>query len=506
MEPTITLNVQSYRLLLPNGQSPFVLQAPLQHDEHPSGSILVRQYQGTNNNEVTFKRREDLVKTDDAPYSTHAHGYLLFSDSAEQYHKGDLVWLREVGWKPGSNRDPSKVHVVNLRTRDSLTLPLDAVCWMPKYRKIDRADGEEELLTISGSPKRNLNDRKLYVLAIKQRLLHNGPNPSSARLLHLEIQELVEQELFFYQNLSISPDGKKTAERLFRWAMAGREVQPAASELMHTPRGSFSGPLVVTPSTSITLSVGYVSNVGEEEDEDPDFDRDARQLWKKGMGNLNRPRSMTDTHICNLPEHECPTPPRVFFLANRPTMHNPFPTHHHRLDHECPLGPAHRIHCVFPSAHVQMCIIPCTVKHQCCVTGVWPRNTSIFKPSTTIDHAGGGGGVNDAGGVSVVVVKEGNRLTLVQQPEEEYADLPIHARPMGFNAAWDNDEIGHRTYGAEDRDDVVNGEWIFAKASLEGAEGSLNQGILDLHEQHQTQHQQHQHSGPGGMEEGGGRG
>lgn len=75
-------------------------------------------------------------------------------------------------------------------------------------------------------------------------------------------------------------------------------------------------------------------------------------------------------------------------------------------------------------------------------------------------------------------------MTLVQQQgEEEYADLPIHARPMGFNAVWDNDEMGRRTYGADERDDVVDGEWIFAKASLDGAAGNLGQGVLHLHQE-----------------------
>lgn len=297
MKPTIALEVQNYRLVLPNGESSFVLQSPIQHDGHSSGTILVRQYQGTNNNEVTFRRREDLIKAKDPPYSTHAHGLLLCSDPAQHYEKGDLVWLRDVGWKPRSNRDPSKVHVVNLRTREPLTIPLEAICWMPKYRKIDRVDGEEELLTISGSPKRNLSDRKLYVLAIKQRLLLNGPTPSSAKLLQLEIQELVEQELFFYQNLSISPDGKKMAERLFHWARIGSTIHPVTTEPLYSLQGSMAGPSVVTPSTSASLSVGYGSNVvaDEEEDEDRDFDRDARQLWEKGMANIHRPPTLTDS-------------------------------------------------------------------------------------------------------------------------------------------------------------------------------------------------------------------
>ncbi|KAF3765094.1 hypothetical protein M406DRAFT_331403 [Cryphonectria parasitica EP155] len=476
MEANITVDVQDYRLAFPNGQSPFLLQSPVQHDGERGGMLLVRQDLGANNNEVSFKLPENLIPTNDPPHGTHAHGILLQSDPGRRYLKGDLVWLRDLSWNPGSNLDPSKIKVVNLRTWEDLVIDLQAACWVPRYRKLDHRANEQEVLTISGPPKRNANDKKLYVLAIVQRLSQsNEPSSASAasRGSQLEIKELVEKELFKYQNLSISPDGRRTAEKLFRWALTGvlqspiNEYSPLAQQ---TPLSSLptmpSLQAVVPESSASGATPANADNdmiIGIEND--PDFDRDAEELWAKGMAVLNKQSTIIEP-ICNLPKDTCPTPPRTFFITNRPSVDNPYPTHHHRLDHECPIGAAHEIHCVFPSPQIPLCIIPCTIKHQCCTTSVWPRNKSINKPSTVISLP-----IGDQGGV---IVRGGSGVTRTQPDNHLYSDLPIAVKPMGFDARWNNDEMGRRAYGVGEREDIVDGEWNFATASLDGAVEDVN--------------------------------
>lgn len=53
------------------------------------------------------------------------------------------------------------------------------------------------------------------------------------------------------------------------------------------------------------------------------------------------------------------------------------------------------------------------------------------------------------------------------------ANLPIDVEIMCFDARRDLDERGRRAFGVDEREDVVNGEWMFAGASLHGPVGDI---------------------------------
>lgn len=57
--------------------------------------------------------------------------------------------------------------------------------------------------------------------------------------------------------------------------------------------------------------------------------------------------------------------------------------------------------------------------------------------------------------------------------EEEYADLPVDVEMMRFDPRRDCDELGRRMFGVGQRDDVVDGEWIFAGLSVDGSAGDF---------------------------------
>lgn len=191
--------------------------------------------------------------------------------------------------------------------------------------------------------------------------------------------------------------------------------------------------------------------------------------------------------ICNLGQR-CPTPHRVFFQANRPCLENLYPRHHHRPDHECTIGAAHAVHCVFrflpgkrDIADRRLCIIPATVKHHCCETNARPVNKTFRRRPDMID--GGCGSVQVTGGRGTISVaaKEG-------KGDLEHCDLPVEIRPMPFVAERDLDELGWRLYGHE------GGAGVVARGGV-GEEGDEEAGQCRLHavtglsREHQQIHQ-----------------
>lgn len=148
--------------------------------------------------------------------------------------------------------------------------------------------------------------------------------------------------------------------------------------------------------------------------------------------------------MCNLGE-QCPTPHRVFFHANRPSLENPYPRHHHRPDHECPIGAAHAVHCVFRFLEgrnvpdKRLCIIPATVRHHCCETNARPVNKTFRRRPEMID--GGQGSVQVTGGRGTVSVVSGQDLET-----EQHCGVPFEVRSMPLVPERDLDELGWQLY------------------------------------------------------------
>lgn len=516
-EPIVTIDVQNYRLVLPNGRSKFLLQCPVPHEASHDGKILVRQDQGANNNEVSFKPPRQLVRVDDPPLRTYVHGIFLASRPGGNCRKGDAVWLHDATRKPGSKQDPEAIGVVNLRTWECLTVSLWEICWVPKYRRLEHDDGEEELLTISGRPARHAATKKTYVLAIVQRLRVVDDVDPAGDGPCLEAKEMVEQELFRYQNLNNLPEGTKRIQELFgrmlRAAALTQATQLDTSKSIALERMVGNASALTTPPSVDDDDSPY------EEEDDAEFEREAQELINEGMANLTRPARLVvpvrtspptmskqvpaqTKHgcgltnaiplpspqlqpTCNLSALACPTPPQLFFAtkSTRPSHTNLFPTHYHVVDENCPGGAAHELHCVYASLNVPDCIIPTTVRHMCCTTGVHPWNKRITKPPALRPSAvvaaavGGGAGGGGGGGDVNVIVKGGSGVTVVgggSRPEEAYADLAIDVEIMCFDARRDLDERGRRAFGVDKREDVVDGEWVFARASLDGVVGDLS--------------------------------
>lgn len=207
--------------------------------------------------------------------------------------------------------------------------------------------------------------------------------------------------------------------------------------------------------------------------------------------------------ICNLGER-CPTPHRVFFHANRPSLENPYPRHHHRPDHECPIGAAHAVHCVFrflPGRDVadkRLCIIPTTVKHHCCETNARPVNKTFRRRPEMID--GGHGSVQVTGGRGTISMVSGRDLEL------EHSGTPVEVRSMSFVPERDLDELGRRLYGHEEKAGAVEGSgsgsaspWAHSSHGNHTGDGEVKDGhpssecrlhaILGLSREHQQIHQ-----------------
>lgn len=296
MAVEITIEVDYYRPVYLDGSSTVLLQSPVSPERHSSNTILVRQDQGQYKNEVSFKPAAQVNRVDCGSHSTYAHGVLLQSQLDRGYRKGDRVWLTETAREDRSIsvKDQASIVAVNLRTWAPITVALHDVCWIPKFRKIDCGEGEEELLTISGPPVRK-HDRKIYLLAIVQRLrLSNDITTVEG----IELREIVEQDSFKYQNLTALPDGKRRTSVLFHRSLAA--VAPAFFETgppMHiaTPLstgmpqvggGSDQAPIsLVTPPPEEELSEHATPDLGinlplTEGEDDPGVRKKMQELQR----------------------------------------------------------------------------------------------------------------------------------------------------------------------------------------------------------------------------------
>ena len=171
MTVEITIEVDYYRPVYLDGSSTVLLQSPISPERQSSNAVLVRQDQGQYKNEVSFKPAAQVNRVSCASHRTYAHGVLIQTDADRGYRKGDRVWLTETAREDRnvSFQGQTSIVAVNLRTWAPITVALEDVCWIPKFRKIDCGEDEEELLTISGPTVRK-HDRKIYLLAIVQRL------------------------------------------------------------------------------------------------------------------------------------------------------------------------------------------------------------------------------------------------------------------------------------------------------------------------------------------------
>lgn len=243
MEARIIVDVRNYRLVLPNGLSPVLLQSPVSNpDKNKDDLFLVRQDSGAKNNQVNLQRRPaNLAEDVHLQQSTFAHGILVRPSRTGDYQRGDQVWLAEEAEKLRKPRhDPKAIDVFNLRTWKRLTVSLDDVCWVPKYRKLERGDGEE-LLTISGPPVRR-PDRKAYILAVVQRLYNQSCDGNTDA--HLEVREMVEQDMFRYDNLQ-KQGSLRIVEELFQRRMA-------SMARISTPNNTLSPEAASSPSRPIS--------------------------------------------------------------------------------------------------------------------------------------------------------------------------------------------------------------------------------------------------------------
>lgn len=258
----ITIEVDCYRPVYLNGFSTVLLQSPVSPERQASNEMLVRQDQGQYKNEVSFKPSAQVSRVSCGSRSTYAHGVLVQSRLDRGHRKGDRVWLTETACEDTyeSIKDQRHIVAVNLRTWEPVTVALDDVCWIPKFRKIDCGEDEEELLTISGPPVRK-NDRKIYLLAIVQRLcLRNG----TTSVQRVEMSEIVEQDCFKYQNLTALPDGKCRISDLFHRSLAAVAPDLFETALQAPPANLWSQGMPHAGS-SFDQSISLVTPPPEEE-------------------------------------------------------------------------------------------------------------------------------------------------------------------------------------------------------------------------------------------------
>lgn len=291
MTVEITIDVDYYRPVYLDGSSTVLLQSPISPEHQSRNAILVRQDQGQYKNEVSFKPAAQVNRVSCGSHSTYAHGVLLQSQLDRGYRKGDRIWLTETAREDRSVlvQDQSSIVAVNLRTWAPITVALDHVCWIPKFRKIDCGEGDEELLTISGPPVRK-HDRKIYLLAIVQRLrLGNDKTTVES----VKLREIVEQDSFKYQNLTALPDGKRRASELFHRSLAavapsfletgrqGPSTNPSNTDMPQIG----NGPSLATPppeeelfeDASPDFSISQPLTEGED---DPDVRKKMQELQR----------------------------------------------------------------------------------------------------------------------------------------------------------------------------------------------------------------------------------
>ncbi|KAK7740672.1 hypothetical protein SLS53_005140 [Cytospora paraplurivora] len=512
MNVKITVAVEDYRPSYTNKHDGVLLQSPISPSRLPGRKVLVRQDQGERKNEVTLMKPEELIKLDSGPRSTYAHGIIIRSHPKSASRKGDAIWLRESAPLYHDKSIPRRTHIkaYNLRTWQPITVALGDVCWIPKYRKLDCGEDEEELLTTSG-PLVKKYDKRTYCLAVVQRLYSRNGVVEAKRV---ELRELVEQDTWKYQNLTALPDGEIRIGELFRRCLAsvapdvlsdvglGEEDSDQPS-IVPLEGGWGSGRTITStpaPSDNISekapldASIGYSHVDGED---DPDMVRRILDLERKVMAKQARkpkplvPAGPPPHGICNL-HHKCPTPPKIFIQANMPTLENLYPRHHHLEDHLCPIGAAHELHCVFQlrrggNGHSndndkategdivdkRHCIIPPNIRHTCCATNAWPKNKRILPPPRGMMEVGEDEVVRRGGRGTVYVVSE--------RPEEsDYSDLPVEVRAVGFVPAWDLDEWGRRLFGYREKTEMVEREGVAVRGEewVNGC-GGLDAGGAD---------------------------
>ncbi|ROW13873.1 hypothetical protein VPNG_03518 [Cytospora leucostoma] len=492
MNVKITVAVEDYRPSYANKQNGVLLQSPISPARLPGKKLLVRQEQGERKNEVTMMKPEELTKLDSGPRSTYAHGIIIRSHPRQGYRKGDAIWLRESAPLYHDKSIPRRTHIkaYNLRTWEPITVALGDVCWIPKYRKLDCGEDEEDLLTISG-PLVKKYDTRTYCLAVVQRLYSRNGVVEAKRV---ELRELVEQDTWKYQNLTALPDGEEKIGDLFHRCLASvvpdvfsvvglREED--SEQLSIVPLNGGMGAdraITLTPElsdyisgrSSLGVNIDYSGVDGED---DPDMVRRILELERKVVAKQARkpkpliPAGPPPEGICNL-HHKCPTPPKVFFQANMPTLENLYPRHHHLEDHRCPIGAAHELHCVFqfrrdinPNSNTndkakegdtvdkRHCIVPPNIRHTCCATNAWPKNKRILPPPRGIMEVDEDEVIRRGGRGTVYVVSE-------RPGESDYSDLPVEVREVGFVPAWDLDEWGRRLFGYREKVEMVEREGV----------------------------------------------
>lgn len=282
------MDVRSFRLVLPNGPSSVLLQSPVsKQDKDKDDLVLIRQDSGAKINQVNLQRRAaNTVEDVHSQQITFAHGILVRPSSAGDYQQGDQVWLAEEAADLRKPRhDPKVIDVFNLRTWKRLTVFLDDVCWVPKYRKLDRGNGEE-LLTISGPPVRR-PDKKTYILAVVQRL-HNQ-SCDGATDAHLEVREMVEQDMFRYDNLQ-KQGGIKIIMELCQRRMADMaRISTTNNTLCPEPASAPSGPMS-SPRTASTLATPPPEDdeSSVHQDNDPDSVDMRKMIMDKAMALIRR--------------------------------------------------------------------------------------------------------------------------------------------------------------------------------------------------------------------------
>lgn len=296
MTVEITIEVEYYRPVhVDSSSTTLLLQSPVSPERQSGNTILVRQDQGQYKNKVSFKPAAQVHKVSRGHHRTYAHGVLIQSSPDRRYRKGDRVWLTETAHEDRnvSVHNQTSIIAVNLRTWTPMTIALGHVCWIPKFRKIDCGEDEEELLTISGPPVRK-QDRKMYLLAIVQRLKLSNNTTAVERV---ELREIIEQDSFKYQNLTALPDGKRKISELFHRSLAAVapsffEMGPQASitHLSNTPmpqvgRASDQAISLVTPPPEDDLTQEAppdfsISLPNIEAEVDPDVRRKMEELQR----------------------------------------------------------------------------------------------------------------------------------------------------------------------------------------------------------------------------------
>lgn len=464
----ITIEVEYHRPVHVDGYSTTLLQSPVSPESQSANTILVRQDHGQYKNEVGFKPASQLYKVDCGRHWTHAHGVLIQSSPDRSYRKGDRIWLTETADEDrnSSVQDRTNIMAVNLRTWTPMTIALGSVCWIPKFRKIDCGEDEEELMTISGPPVKK-QDRKMYLLAIVQRLKLSNDTTFVERV---ELREIVEQDSFKYQNLTVLPDGHQRISGLFHRSLAA--LAPAFFEMeLQAPSTSLSNAVMPRVGRASDQAISLVTPPPEDEPTqnaspdfsigllhiedglDPEVRRKIAELQRAVEAKKARkcrpliPAAPPPADRCNLGER-CPTPHRVFFHANRPSLENLYPRHHHRPNHECPIGAAHTVHCVFRFLEARnvpdkrLCIIPATVRHHCCETNARPVNKTFRRRPEMVD--GGHDSVRVMGGRGTVSVVSGQELET-----EQHCGVPFEVRSMPLVPERDLDELGWQLYAGE---------------------------------------------------------